>query len=48
MSVKLDDTRNTFGSITLTSYEELFVLAENLKKVADDADTDQISTPLAV
>lgn len=31
----------------MTSHEELFALAENLKKVADDADTDQINKPLA-
>ena len=43
----LDDTYSTFGGIALTSHEELFSLAANLKKVADDTETDQISKPLA-
>lgn len=43
----LDDTSGAFGGIALTSHEELFVLAGNLKKVAEDAEIHQISKPLA-
>jgi predicted nucleotide-binding protein len=43
----LDDTSSAFGGIALTSHEELFALAENLKKVAEVAETGQINKPLA-
>ncbi|MCW5625395.1 MAG: nucleotide-binding protein [Burkholderiales bacterium] len=35
------------GGIDLTSHEELFALAENLKKVAEDVEGDQIGKPLS-
>lgn len=36
-----------FGGVALTSHEELFALAENLNKVAEDTETNQIIKPLA-
>lgn len=47
MTSNVGDISSPFGDIALTSHEELFALAENLKKVADDVQADHLSDPLA-